>query len=55
MISQNTAKTILPLMSYVKERPLWPIKSTNKGKKKKVKSKRRERDQIKFIDLRFER
>ena len=42
------------LMSHVGERPWWPIQSPNKGRqKKKRKAKRRERDQIKFIDLRF--
>ena len=47
---------IIFLMGYVEERLWWPIRSPNKGRKK-VESKqlRGERDQIKFIDLRFER
>ena len=38
-------------------RPWWPMQSSNKeGRKKKVKgSEERERGQIKFVDLRFER
>ena len=39
-------------MSYVGERPWWPIQSPNNVREKK--SLRGERDQIKFIDLRFE-
>ena len=43
--------------SYVEERPWWLIQSPNKGRKKKEESERLrgERDQIKFIDLKFER
>ena len=40
------------LVSYVGERPWWPIQSPNKGRKKKAKELR---DQIKFIYLRFDR
>ena len=32
-----------------------PIQSPNNGREKKANAKRRERDQIKFIDLIFER
>ena len=40
-------------MGYVEE-GLWrPIQSPHKGRK--LKAKRRERDQVKFIDLRMER
>ena len=42
-------------MSYVGERPRWPIQSPNKGRKKKDRRLRGERDLIKFTDLRFER
>ena len=42
-------------MSYVGERPWWPIQSLTKEERRKRAAKRRERDQIKFIDLRFER
>ena len=44
-------------MSYVGERPWWPIQSPNKVRKKKEESEwlRGEGDQIMFIDLRFER
>ena len=38
-------------MSYVEERPWWPIRNPNIGRRKA----RGERDQTKFIDLRFER
>ena len=40
------------LVSYVKERPWWPIQSPNMGRKRKT---NREGDQIRSIDLRFER
>ena len=43
------------LVSYVGERPWWPIQSPNKIKKEEIESLRGERDQIKFIDPRFER
>ena len=39
------------LVSYVGERPWWPIQNPNKGRKRMA--KRRERSN--FIDLRFER
>ena len=47
-------------MSYVGEWPWWPIQSSKKGRKKKVKGwddreREKERDQIKFINLRFEK
>ena len=44
-------------MGYVEEKPQWPIQCFNKGRKKKEESEqlRGERDQIKFIDIRFER
>ena len=47
----------LSLVSYVEERPWWPIQSPNKGGKRKEESERLrgERDHIKFIDPRFER
>ena len=41
-------------VNAVEERPWWPIKSPKNGRKK-GQVKRRERDQIKFIALRFER
>ena len=41
-------------MSCVRERPGWPIQSPSKGRKKQAKGEE-ERNQIKFIDLRFER
>ena len=41
------------LVGYVEERLWWPIQSPNMGRKRKA--KKRERDEIKFIDLRFER
>ena len=40
--------------SYDGERPWWPTQSLNKGRKKKAKGQE-EKDQIKFIDLKFER
>ena len=40
------------LVSYVEERPWWPIHWPNKERKKK--ELRGEGNQIKFIDLRFE-
>ena len=43
------------LVSYVKERPWWPIQSPNKGREKNGKGLRGEGDQIKFIDLRYEK
>ena len=45
------------LVSSAEERPWRPIQSSNNGRKKKGKAKRRgrERDQIKFIDLSFGR
>ena len=44
------------LMGYVEGRPWWPIQSPNNGRKKKVKGEeKRERDEVEFIDLRFER
>ena len=43
------------LVSYVEERPRWPEKSPNKETKKESEMLREERDQMKFIDLRFER
>ena len=39
------------LVGYVGERPWWPIQR----KKEESKKLREERDQIKFIDLRFKR
>ena len=42
-------------MSYVEERPRWPNKAPTKEERRKRRAKRREGDQIKFIDLRFER
>ena len=44
----------LPLVSYVMEGPMWPIKSP-KRKKEESERLRGERDQIKLIELRFER
>ena len=41
------------LVSYVKERPWWPIQSPTKEEESE--RVRGERDRIKFIDLRFER
>ena len=38
----------------VRERPRWPTRSPNNGRKKKVRL-RGEGDQVKFIDLRFKR
>ena len=43
------------LVSYVEERPWRPIQSPNKRKKEESEMLRGERNQIKFIDLRFER
>ena len=42
-------------MSYVRERPWWPIQCPNSGSKEESKRLRGERDQVKFIDPRFER
>ena len=42
------------LVSCAEERPLWPIRSPKKEKEESERL-RGERDQIKFIDLRFER
>ena len=41
------------LLSYVGEGPGWPMQSLNKGRREKAKGKGG-KDQIKFIDLRFE-
>ena len=41
-------------MSYVGERPRWPIR-THQGKKEESERLRGLRDQIMFIDLGFER
>ena len=56
LIHNDTAELTLSfiLVSYVEERPRWPIQCLNKGRKKKVKVKRRG-DKIKFIDLRFDK
>ena len=40
-------------MSYVEERPLWPIQSPNEGRAKQ--KAKRERDQNKFTGLTFDR
>ena len=45
---------LLFLVSYVEERPRWPIQSPNK-EQEECERLRRGSDQIKFIDLRFER
>ena len=52
----KTETSLLLLVSYVEERPWWPIQSPNKGRRKKEESERLrvERDYIKSIDLRFE-
>ena len=42
------------LLSYVEERPWWPIQKPQQRKKEESERQRGERDQIKFIDLRFE-
>ena len=42
-------------MSIVEERPWGLYKAPTKEERRKQKAKRRERDQIKFIDLRFDR
>ena len=42
-------------MSYVGERPWWPIQSPSSGRKKKVERLRGEGDNIQFIDPRFEK
>ena len=41
-------------MGYVEERPWWPITKPRQRKKEESEKLRRERDPIKFIDLRFE-
>ena len=41
--------------SYVRKRLWRPIQSPTMDERRKQTAKRRERDQIKFIDLRFER
>ena len=50
-----TLQWYLFLMTYVGERPWWPIQSPNKRRKEESARLRGERDQIKFIDLGFER
>ena len=50
--------SILPfsfLVGYVEEGPWWPIQKPQQRKKEESKKLRGEKDQIKFIDLRFER
>ena len=43
-------------MNCVEEKPSWPMQSPKKERKKEESERLRgERDQIKFIDLRFER
>ena len=43
-------------MKCVGERPWWPVQNPDSGRKKNVRAKLRgEGDNIKFIDLRFER
>ena len=42
-------------MSCVEKRPQLSIQNPNKGRKKKAKRLRREGDQVKFSDRRFER
>ena len=42
-------------VSYVGEIPWWSIQSPNKGRKKINERLRGERDQIKFIGIRFQR
>ena len=42
-------------MSYVGERPWWPIQCLNKRRKGESERLRGERDWIKFIDRGFER
>ena len=43
-------------MSCVRERPWWPTQSSNKERNKEESERLRgERDQIKLIDLRFEK
>ena len=43
------------LVSYVGAKPWWPIQSPTEEERRKRKAKKRESDQIKFIDLRFEK
>ena len=38
-------------VSYVGERPWWPIESLNKGRKKKAKAKREIRSSLSTLDL----
>ena len=46
---------IFILVSYVGERPRWPIQCLNKRNKEESKRLRGEKDQSKFIHLGFER
>ena len=41
---------VLSLVSYVEKKPWWPIQSPNKATEESDRL-RRERDEIKFIDL----
>ena len=43
------------LVSYVGKRPWWPKKTPKREERRKRELRKVESDQIKFIDLRFER
>ena len=49
--SRERIKMGLFLVSYVEVRPYWPMQIPNKRKKEESEILRRERGQIKFIDL----